>query len=138
MFALLRYTLFTSASLSRLLSKITIIDMRRFLYQGLGLHDVCHLELLDKPWLSDPLHLCSGNVSLPFVHHTLTFVIIFEMETSSLINHYCVHLKDNAQKLGLTAVQGSYLVGLIGKKCQKTSFFYFLHVSIQQLWFLSL
>ena len=106
-----------SVSLARPLSRITIIDKRRFLYQGLGLHDVCHLELLDKPWLSDPLHLCSGNVSLPFVHHTLTIVIIYEMEISSLINNYCVHLKDNAQKLGLTAVQGSYLVGLIGR-CQ--------------------
>ena len=85
MFALLRYTLFTSASLSRLLSKITIIDMRRFLYQGLGLHDVCHLELLDKPWLSDPLHLCSGNISFLFVHHTLTIIIIYSLRNEYVI-----------------------------------------------------
>ena len=85
MFALLRYTLLTSTSLARPLSKITIIDMRRFLYQGLGLHDVCHLELLDKPWLSDPLHLCSGNASVPFVHHTLTIIIIYSLRNEYVI-----------------------------------------------------
>ena len=87
MFALLRYTytLLTSTSKSRLLSKITIIDMRRFLYQGLGLHDVCHLEFLDKPWLPDPLHLCSGNVSFLFVHHTLTIIIYIVIFSSSLL-----------------------------------------------------
>ena len=44
------------------------------------------------------------------------------MNMSSFHHHYCVHLKDNAQKLGLTAVQGSYLVGLIGQCQNKTSF----------------
>ena len=74
-----------SVSLSRSLSRITIIDKRRFLWQGLGLHDVCHLELLDKPWLSDPLHLCSGNVSFLFVHHTLTIIIIYSLRNEYVI-----------------------------------------------------
>ena len=47
----------------------------------------------------------------------LSLYTVYEMNMSSFHHHYCVHLKDNAQKLGLTAVQGSYLVGLIGQ-CQ--------------------